>query len=95
MGGRRGGRRERQRQSRRHRGRFHEQEGVQQAAGQCPDEAPIETAPPRAFDVATEDDELLAKIKFSATGVPRGAAKVRMMSNRKRDKALTVSWGLP
>jgi hypothetical protein len=72
MGGRPGGRRERQRQSRRHAARCQRmtvsgctrQDGVSQApeaAGQCTKEPPIKSAPPRSFDLAADDDELLAK----------------------------------
>lgn len=43
---------------------FYEQDGVPQAPkapSKCTEEPPIKSAPPRSFDLAADDDELLAK----------------------------------
>ena len=54
---------------------LYEQDGVPQApkaAGQCTEEPPIKSAPPRSFDLAADDDELLAKDQvLGDQGCPR------------------------
>ena len=63
--------------------------GRWKATGQRPDEPPVEPAQVRAFDLAVDADELLAKDVLGDQGCPR-RDESRTRPNKKRSRAITV-----
>jgi hypothetical protein len=74
---------------------FHEQHDVRQAleaAGQGTDEPAIESAQARAFDMAAEDDELLAKDQVFGGQGCSGRGQLTTEYLRPKVSRLSTKW---